>query len=242
MAIGDMAPTATTTNAILAGYSKVKSEFAVSSPEFFSVDELGGEYCSRGGTGSETTTSSLTENVALNLLTTRGNLLIGLYGGDGFGSGVTSVTFTLSVDGEPDAIDETFTSAAAAQAYFTDDALPPIGSLADGSTLVGTNNTLNVVATLSVTTDAADSGFFGDLIIGDPPSVSTSKLAAVASTTHTSTVDTSTTQTSTAAGASKFVAAMASFKPKLGALIDVGSSDQAHVSVLLTTPRYAQAA
>jgi hypothetical protein len=184
----------------------------------------------------------LTENVDLSLLTTRGNLLVGLYGDDGFGSGVTSVTFVLSVDGEAPAIDKTFTSVAAAEAFFNDDALASLGSLASGSALVGTDNTLNVVATLSVTTDAASSGFFGDLIIGDPPGASTSKSAAVASTTHTSTADTSTTHTSTVGSASKFVAAMASFGAKTGALADVGSSDHVHSPVLLTTPRYAQAA
>jgi hypothetical protein len=170
------APNAAATLALINANSNIKTLFNIGSAEYFAVAELGGGYSS-GGTLSQTTTSSFTETVDMTKLTTRGNLLVGLYGGFvGTGSGVTAVTFTLSVDGVTQ-ISKTFSSAAAAQAYFGDTnnttsnggTALNIGSLISGSSLVGTNPTLTISASLSVTSNAANSSFYGGLIIGDPP-------------------------------------------------------------------------
>jgi hypothetical protein len=80
------------------------------------------------------------------------------------GTGFASMTFDLFAD-NVDVIHETFTSAAAAVAFFTDDAID-VGSLASGS-LSGSNLTLQAV--MSITTTKAGQGFSGNLIIGDPP-------------------------------------------------------------------------
>ena len=78
--------------------------------------------------------------------------------------GVGEVTFSLVADGTT-VVSETFKNGAAAQAAFTDMAIP-LGSLASGAL---SGDTLTLSATLTVASTSAGSGFYGDLIIGDPP-------------------------------------------------------------------------
>jgi len=99
--------------------------------------------------------------VDLTQLTTRGDLLLGLYDPTATGSGVTGVKFTLVADGQT-VIDESFSSAAAAASYFTDDPID-LGSL-DSGQLSGP--TLTMQATLTVTSASAGSGFYADMIVG----------------------------------------------------------------------------
>jgi hypothetical protein len=80
----------------------------------------------------------------------------GLNGGNGGGS-TANTSFGLSSGGP--------SAGSKAQAYFTDDAPALLASI----NLSHEGATLNLSATLSVTTDAASSGFYGDLVIGDPP-------------------------------------------------------------------------
>jgi hypothetical protein len=124
---------------------------------------LGGGYSASGVT-TQTSTSQFTETVDLTQLAALHDLVVGFSHGDVLGTGVTGVTLNLYADGT-DVVDETFSSAAAAQAYFTDDAVD-LGSLATGP-LAGSTLTLNAV--LTVTSTSAGSGSYGDLIIGDPP-------------------------------------------------------------------------
>ena len=63
----------------------------------------------------------------LTKLATKGHLIVGL-STDGVGAGVTGVTFDLFEDGK-DVIHKAFTTAAAATAYFTNDAID-LGALA----------------------------------------------------------------------------------------------------------------
>jgi hypothetical protein len=155
-------PNAASSGAVLAANHDIKVAFG-SSPVFFAVGELGGGYSS-GGKASQTVTSSFDETVDLTQLAKRRDLVIGLDNGTVAGSGFTSLTFDLFADGN-DVIHQTFTSAAAAQSYFTDHAID-VGSLASGAL---SGNTLSLQATMSVTTGSAGSGFYGGLIIGDPP-------------------------------------------------------------------------
>jgi hypothetical protein len=158
------APVSSSTAPVLAGNSNIASAFG-SSPVFFAMGELGGGY-STGGTIAQTTTVSLNETVDLTKLSTRGELVVGLFDGKVVGTGVESVTFTLVADGDT-VINQTFSSAAQALAYFSNDGIGSLGSLASGGTLGA--NTLTLKATLTVTTLGAGSGFYGGLIIGDPP-------------------------------------------------------------------------
>jgi hypothetical protein len=86
------------------------------------------------------------------------------------GTGVTKITFDLYVNGvDKDSQSWTGTGAtAAATAYFTDNAVD-LGSLASGSALVGTSSTLTLKTVMTVTSTTANSGFYGAVIIGDPP-------------------------------------------------------------------------
>ena len=57
-----------------------------------------------------------------------------------------------------------FASAAAAQAYFTNDVVD-LGALTPATF----GNTLNLHVSLDVTSTSAGSGFYGNLLVGDPP-------------------------------------------------------------------------
>jgi hypothetical protein len=155
------APNGTSTAAVLAANSKIAAAFG-SGPVFFAIGELGGGV---GGLASaQTATVSFDEAVDLTKLASRKDLVVGLYNGAVVGSGFTSMTFDLFADGV-DFIHQTFTSAAAAKTFFTNHAFD-LGSLASGQ--LGAN-TLTLHAVMSITTVASGSGFYGDLIIGDPP-------------------------------------------------------------------------
>jgi len=157
------APNAAGTSAILKANKTIATAFGAS-PSFFEIGELGGAYSIRGAT-TQTTTSSTEVVVDLTQLTVRQDLVAGFYKGTVVGSGVTGLTFDLYADGV-DVIHQAFTTATAAQTYFTNNAVD-LGSLASG-TLSG--NTLTLKAVMSVTTTTtAGSGFYGGLIIGDPP-------------------------------------------------------------------------
>jgi hypothetical protein len=217
MAVAIAAPSATTTNAVLAANSEIKSSFGAS-PVFFAVAELGGRY-STDGTASQTTTSTMNETIDLTQLKNRQNLVIGLYDGASIGTaGVTGVTFQLYVDGMEE-IDQTFATVAAAKTYFTNDAVN-LGSLANGQTLGA--DTLSISATLSITSDAANSGFFGDLIIGDPPAHSATSTTSTAATT-------------------RFADAMAGFGAKTGESFLLGALGSRSSTPTLSGPRLAEA-
>ena len=152
------APTSASTATILADNSAIKSAFG-SSPVFFATAELGGAH-SNAATGSQQTTSLIAEDVDLTQLAKPEDLVVGFYNGASVGAGVTQVTFNLFVNGS-DVDSQTFSTAAAAKAYFTDNSIN-LGSLSGESSL-------SVEAELTVTTSTAGSGFYGDLIVGDPP-------------------------------------------------------------------------
>jgi hypothetical protein len=159
------APTAPSISAVFGSNGVIKAAFGAK-PVVFAIGELGGAFSS-GGASAQTTYSEIDEAVDLTRLGARQNLVLGLYKGVSLGAGVTCVTFDLYVDGA-DVLSKSFANGAAAQAWFADNAIT-VGSLAAGSALVGASSVLTLKAVLTVTTDTAGSGFFGDLIIGDPP-------------------------------------------------------------------------
>ena len=171
MALETGAPGSADTAAVLAANANIATAFGAS-PTFFAIDELGGGYAKSGGTASETTTDTVSLTVDLTQLASPNDLEVGLFNGTALGSGFTSLTFTLTADGDTASplISQTFTSAAAAVTYFTDHALD-LGSLATGP-LAG--STLTLQASFTVTTASAGQGFYAQFMLGDPPSASQS--------------------------------------------------------------------
>ena len=163
VAIAAAAPSAAATSAVFRANRAIATAFGAT-PRFFALGELGGAHAGPG-TASQTATSEIDETVDLTKLTTRQHLVVGFYSGATTGAGVTAVGFDLYADGM-DVLHKSFASAAAAQTWFTDNAVD-LGSLASGQPLGG--STLTLRAVMTVTTDAGGSGFSGNLIIGDPP-------------------------------------------------------------------------
>jgi hypothetical protein len=160
-------PGAVSTSAVLSKNGNIATAFGAS-PVFFAIDELGGRHSSAAA-GAQTTTSEIDETVNLTKLASRQDLVVGLYNGVAVGSNVTGVTFDLFADGV-DVIHKSFASGAAAQTYFTNNAVD-VGSLASGPL---SGNTLTLKAVLRVTSSAAGSGFYGEIIVGDPPQAAAS--------------------------------------------------------------------
>ena len=113
---------------VLAANSAIKTKFGASRLVFFAVGELGGGHSSAGAT-TRTTSSTITEQVDLTKLGSGKDLVVGLYDGAFTGSGFTSITFDLVVNGV-DVVHDVFTSVAAARTFFTDHAmdLGPLGA------------------------------------------------------------------------------------------------------------------
>jgi hypothetical protein len=126
------------------------------------VGELGAGHAT-GGTGSETSTAQLSLSIDQTKVPSGGHLVMGLYGGTLEGSGVTSVSLTVTENGASvAALSFTNDTAAQARAAFTNMGF-------DLGVLSGTG-TVALSVQLSVTSDSAGSGFYGGLIVGDPPS------------------------------------------------------------------------
>ncbi|MGI8841123.1 MAG: hypothetical protein ACR2F8_10155, partial [Caulobacteraceae bacterium] len=166
IALETAAPDGASSGAVLAANASIAAAFGAS-PTFFAIGELGGGY-SVGGAASQTVTSEIDETVDLTKLAARQDLPVGLYDGKVKGAGFTGLTFDLYADGM-DVVHQAFTSAAAAQSYFTDHPID-LGSLASGAL---SGNSLTLRAVLSVTSASGGSGFYGDLILGDPPAAAT---------------------------------------------------------------------
>ena len=94
----------------------------------------------------------------------RKDLELGLFKGASLGTGFQSLTFTVSGDGAT-LLTKTFTSAASAKAFFTNDAID-LGSLASGPL---SGDTLDLSIQMSVTTTSTGQGFDAGFLIGDPP-------------------------------------------------------------------------
>jgi hypothetical protein len=167
------APTSAITSAVLSANPTINTAFGAS-PSFFAVGELEGAH-SAGGSASQTVNSEISMTVDLTQLAARHDLMIGLFNGTEVGAGFTSLTFDLTADGN-DLVHQVFSSVAAAVTYFSDNAID-LGSLASGALSA---NTLSLTATLTVVSDAANSGFAGELILGDPPSHAAGRLSAAA--------------------------------------------------------------
>ena len=166
VALQDAAPAQASGDAILAANSNISAAFGAS-PVYFSLGDMGGAY-SAGGATTQTATDTLDLSVDLTQLAIRGDLILGLFDPTIEGTGFSSLTFTLTADGSI-VENQTFTTVAAAEAFFTNDAID-LGSLASGPL---SGNTLTLQATLAVSFTTAGQGVYFGLITGDPPPAST---------------------------------------------------------------------
>ncbi len=159
-------PLSASTTAVLGANPNIATAFGAS-PSFFAIGELGASYAESGGSGSQTVISKFKFDVNLTNLASLQDLVVGFYNPVATGPAFSSLVFTLTGDGQT-LVAQTFTTVAAAEAFFTDDAMD-LGSLATGPLSGGT---LLLKATFSLTTTSPGSGFYGQLIIGDPPPAS----------------------------------------------------------------------
>jgi hypothetical protein len=91
-----------------------------------------------------------------------GDLIVGLYGGDTIGTGVTGVSLSVTENGTTVG-SLSFTNDSAAQAKIA------FSNMAHNLGALSGSGTIALDFTLSVTSSGAGSGFYGGLIIGDPP-------------------------------------------------------------------------
>jgi hypothetical protein len=159
--------TAPTTNGpavsqIFSANATIASAFGAA-PTLVGLGELGGGHATNGS-DSETSTAIYNADVTLSSLVTPGELVLGLYGGTVLGTGVTGVDLVVQgFGGTLFQLDDVGANAGAeAQAAFTDQVVQLAAWQA--------NTALDLTITLSVTTDAVGSGFFGGFIVGNVPS------------------------------------------------------------------------
>jgi hypothetical protein len=156
VAYGVAAPSSAASNAVLNANPDIQTAFGPN-PGIYALGELGGGHAT-SGTDTETTSSSVTISINQANLGLPGNLIIGLYGGQANDTaGITGITLTVTGNGVQLA-QEVLSPATA----FQDDPIS-LGALAN-------SGILTVDVSLSVTSDEAGAGFYGDFILGDPPS------------------------------------------------------------------------
>ena len=161
------ATNATAVTNVLGANAAIATAFT-GATQYYAVGELGGAH-STGGTAVQTQTSSFSLKLAQSAVPAGGDLIVGLYGGETTGSGVTGVSLSVTENGATvAALSFTNDTAAQAKAAFADMA-QNLGALSGTGTIA-------LDFSLSVTSDAANSGFFGGLFIGDPPAAHPSNL------------------------------------------------------------------
>jgi hypothetical protein len=151
---------------VLNGNSNIKAAFNPPNASFFAIGEVGGAH-TRSGSGAQTDTSAINLTVDLTKLPSRQNLELGLFNGTSAGSGFSRLTFNVVGDGHT-LVNRTFNTAAAAVAFFTNDAIN-LGSLSSGPL---SGNTLNLAITETLATTSPGSNFYGGFLVGDPPAAS----------------------------------------------------------------------
>jgi hypothetical protein len=158
VALIDGAPDPAVVNLLLAStkQSKIIADFGAK-PTFMALGELGGGQAT-GGTGLITEHSELSFTATFTDITK--NLDIGFLSGNAQGTGVTSVTLDVYVNGS-DLLSKTFTSAAAAKTYFSNNAFD-LGAFSNP--VIGTQ--FGVTIDMSVTMSSGGSGFWGGVLVG----------------------------------------------------------------------------
>lgn len=153
-------PTTTDVNAVLAASPKTKAAFGTSG-SYFALGELGGSY-DVAGHASETISDTVSMTIDPSLVANPKDLIVGFYNGTTIGSGATALSINISANGTT--LFSKSLTAATAKTFFTDDPL-------DLGSIIGleANGLVNLKITLSETLANANSSFFSNFIIGDPP-------------------------------------------------------------------------
>jgi hypothetical protein len=125
----------------------------------FGTGSLGAVY-SQYATGAQIYTSSIAWDLNTASLPAGGQLDLGLVGPVVADGAFTSLTFKLTEEGDV-VVNHTFTSATAANTYFTDDLLNL------GTASAGSGGDLNVTASLSETLNGTGSAYGVDFMLGD---------------------------------------------------------------------------
>jgi hypothetical protein len=137
-----------------ARHSAIAAAFSTAQA-FYAVGEIGVEHAT-GGTDSESNTNTFSLELRQADTPSGHDLVLGFYGGELLGSGVTQVV--LKIDANGTSTSHSFT-AAQAVAEFTDSTVN-LGAL-------GSSGLYDLTIDLTVKTDQAGSGFYGDFIVGN---------------------------------------------------------------------------
>ncbi len=162
VANADLAPAAgsTAVQNVLNANGAIAAAFS-GATQYYAVGELGAGHAT-GGSDNETTTAQLNLTLDRASVPAGGNLVVGLFGGVSEGSNVTAVSLNVTENGIPvAALSFSNDTAAQAVAAFTNMAFN-LGALAGSGTLA-------LDFQLSVTSTGAGSGFYGGIVVGDPP-------------------------------------------------------------------------
>ena len=166
VALGTATPSAAAVDAVFSANSKIAGVFG-SSPDVYALGEIGAAHAA-SGTEAESSSAVVTVDVNTDNLAANEELTIGFYNGDlKAAHDITSVALLITDNASP-IVDQTFATGAAAERYFTDNALGDLLLLSPG----GGAADLNIG--LTVNTDGPKSGFYGDFIVGGVPNAEAS--------------------------------------------------------------------
>ena len=98
------------------------------------------------------------------LFTPQQDLLVGFFSPTTVGSGFTSLTLAISANGQLLTPSKTFTTTAAANAYLTDDPID-LGSIVSHE---ATDGLVHLQIALTETVAKAASGYYANVVVGDP--------------------------------------------------------------------------
>ena len=160
-------PSGSSTAPVFSGNAAIASAFGAS-PAVWAMGEFGGQ---RSGSvsGLQTIDDFLNVTLDASKLPASGNLEIGFFDPTVLGSGFKSLTLTISGNnGSADVtlFTQTFTTVASAESFFGDHAIS-LGAL---SSLPRAGGEVQLFIHVDIQTDAAGEGFYGQVILGDPPS------------------------------------------------------------------------
>jgi hypothetical protein len=162
-------PTTANVNTVLSSNPNTKAAFGATG-SYFALGELGGSY-DVNGHASETISDAVSMTIDPSLLTNPKDLIVGFYNGAAIGSGFQALSINIAANGTT-LLAKAFT-AATASAFFTDDPLD-LGSILG----LEANGLVNLKITLSETVASANSGYFSNFIVGDPPHLGSQELFA----------------------------------------------------------------
>jgi len=160
------APDAASIDPLLAANPDIAAAFSSPTASCFAMAELGGTHTATTG-DTQTATSSVDMTIDLTKLASHDDLIVALANPLLVGS-VGRVDFTVTVDGVT-IVDQSLSTSVAIVSYFTDHALD-LGNI--DALDQGGDSILRIGVSLTVASTVANAGFFGNILVGDPPAAS----------------------------------------------------------------------